>query len=136
MNIDSVLSLAKVRSVESAQELTQAIYAGLLAHDGERQITYSTTTTDLSFDYGSGELQGLYTDLIQNEYTDEVIESKVNDKVSELTDAFSKTIADQRQISYTTEDFKNLQDQVKELIFAQVESDLSTIDEFYQLSLT
>lgn len=134
MNIDSVVSLAKVKSVESASILNQAIYSELLAHDGERQIEYSEKDADLSFDYGANELQGLYTELIETEHSDEEVESKINDKVEELTETFSKKIADIRQISYTAQEFTELQDQVREIIFSQVENDLESLDDAYQMS--
>lgn len=136
MNVDSVLSLANVKSIESAAMLNQAIYAEMLAHDGERQVEYTEKDTDLSFDYGSGELQGLYTDLIQNEYSDEVIEQKINTKIDELTDTFSKKVADLRQISYTAKEFTELQTQIREMIFAQVDNDLSILDSAYQMSFS
>lgn len=131
MNKDVLLSLAKLRGIESAEIISSSIFSAISEN---AQETYSEQM-DQTTDFGYSNFSGLYEDLLQNEYTEEQIGAKIEGVAEPMIDAYSKKYADIRQISYSTETYDEIREQVSQIVYAQIEEDLNTIGEASEMSM-
>lgn len=131
MNKDVLLSLAKLRGIESAEIISSSIFSAISEN---AQETYSEQM-DQTTDFGYSNFSGLYEDLLQNEYTEEQIGAKIEEVAEPMIDAYSKKYADIQQISYSTETYGEIREQVSQIVYSQIEEDLTTIGEASEMSM-
>jgi predicted transcriptional regulator len=131
MNKDVLLSLGKLKGIESAEIISSSIFSAISEN---AQETYSEQM-DQTTDFGYSNFSGLYEDLLQNEYTEEQIGAKIEEVAEPMIDAYSKKYADIQQISYSTETYDEIREQVSQIVYAQIEEDLTTIGEASEMSM-
>jgi hypothetical protein len=131
MNIDVLLSLAKLRGIESAEIISSSIFSAITE---DAQETYSEQM-DQATDHGYSNFSKLYEDLIQNEYTEDEINSKIEEIAEPMIDAYARQAADIQQISYSTEVYSELRDGISQIVYSQIESDLEGLSEAAELNM-
>jgi hypothetical protein len=123
MNKDVLLSLAKLKGIESAEIISTSIFSAI---SEDAQETYSEQM-DQATDHGYANFSTLYMDLIQNEYSEEDAEKKLIEVVEPMIEAYAHQAADIQQISYSTEVYEELREQISQSVYSQIESDLEIL---------
>lgn len=131
MNQDKILSLARVSSIETAEMFNESVYSQL-ADCG--QSVFSSENKDLEHDYISDSLYSLYSDLIQNDYSDDVMVNKINESVAEFAETYCENLANSMGVDYKSDSFASLLDAVTQELYSCVSDDLLLIDDamFYE----
>lgn len=132
MNKDVLLSLGKLKGIESAEIISSSIFSAI---SEDAQDIYSEQM-DQSTDFGYANFSGLYSDLIQNEYSDEDFEKKIKETAEPLIDAYAKQAAKIQQISFSTEVYSDMRDQISQIVYSQIDDDLTALEEASTMSMS
>jgi hypothetical protein len=128
MNKDALCKLADDISINTASAFTEFLYNEMLSDNGERQILYSESDVDTVADYYSSELSSFYKDLIQCKYTtEEELYNATDNLIGRVGDQLSKKIADIAQISYSSDQFSELQEFMYTSIADDINYDLCSL---------
>jgi len=90
---------------------------------------------DQSTDFGYANFSGLYSDLIQNEYSDDEFENKIEEVAEPLIDAYAKQAAKIQQISFSTEVYSEMRNQISQIVYSQIEDDLTALEDASTMSM-
>jgi predicted transcriptional regulator len=131
MNKDVLLSLGKLKGIESAEIISSSIFSAI---SEDAQETYSDKM-DQTTDFGYSKFSSLYSDLIQNEYTEEEAADKIEEVAEPMIEAYARQYADLNQISYSTEVFNEVREQISQVVYSQIEEDLNTLNEASNMSM-
>lgn len=132
MNKDVLLSLGKLKGIESAEIISSSIFSAISEN---AQETYSEQM-DQSTDFGYANFSGLYSDIIQNDYSDKDLEKKIEETAEPLIDAYAKQAAKIQQIGFSTEVYSEMRDQISQIVYSQIDDDLTALEEASTMSMS